>query len=423
MKRTKKSILSRVFGYSEFRGGQEKIIDTLLSGRDVFCVMPTGAGKSICYQIPALLSSGVTLVISPLISLMQDQVEKLKRLGVKAACINSTLPFEEYKKIIEGMRKGNYKIVYVAPERLETEKFTFICSQTKISLLIVDEAHCVFQWGKDFRPSYLRIAKFLAAIEQRPPIGAFTATATDEIRAEVIRALGLVSPVCVTTGFDRPNLRFEVRSPKSKGRELYKIVSERKGKSGIVYCPTRAIVEDICKTLRRKGFSSTRYHAGLSKEERESNQNDFLFGRKSIMVATNAFGMGIDKADVGYVVHYAMPSSIENYYQEAGRAGRNGESADCIILYHPDDVELHQYFITKSYPNSDLSPETVKGHLERDLALLRKMQEYCETDTCLRAFILHYFGEECADRCENCSGCSEDTKTERKPFWKRIFGK
>ncbi len=423
MKRDKYSILSRVFGYSEFRGGQEKIIDTLLSGRDVFGVMPTGAGKSVCYQVPALLLPGVTLVVSPLISLMQDQVEKLTRLGVKAVCINSTLSYEEYKKIVDGVRKYKYKIVYVAPERLETEKFGFICSQTKISLLIVDEAHCVFQWGKDFRPSYLRIAKFLAAIEQRPPIGAFTATATDEIRAEVIRALELVSPVCVTTGFDRPNLRFEVRSPKSKTRELHKIVSERKQKSGIVYCPTRKLVEDICKGLRRRGFSATRYHAGLSKEEREANQNDFLFGKKSIMVATNAFGMGIDKSDVGFVVHYSMPSSIENYYQEAGRAGRDGLPADCIILYHPNDVELHQYFITKSHPNPDLSVATVKRHLERDLAALGKMKEYCETDTCLRAFILRYFGEDYEGLCGNCSGCTNEQYGSNRSFWKRIFRK
>lgn len=423
MKKDKYSILSRVFGYREFRGGQEKIIDTLLSGRDVFGVMPTGAGKSICYQVPALLLPGVTLVVSPLISLMQDQVEKLTRLGVKAVCINSTLSYDEYKKIVDNVRKCKYKIVYVAPERLETDKFKLICSQTNISMLVVDEAHCVFQWGKDFRPSYLRIARFLEAIEQRPPIGAFTATATEEIRAEVVRALELVSPVCVVTGFDRPNLRFEVRSPKSKISELRKIVSERKQKSGIVYCPTRKLVEDICKALKRKGFSVTRYHAGLSKEERETNQNDFLFGRKSIMVATNAFGMGIDKSDVGYVIHYGMPSSIETYYQEAGRAGRNGLPADCIVLYAPDDTELHQYFITKSYPNPDLNVATVKGHLERDLAALGKMKEYCETDGCLRAFILRYFGEEYEGNCGNCLSCSKAQDTPKRSFWNMLFCK
>ena len=402
----KYEVLRRYFGYTAFRNGQETIVDALLAGRDALCVMPTGAGKSICYQIPALLLPGVTLVISPLISLMQDQVESLTQAGVRAAYLNSTLTPAQYARALRNMAEGAYKIVYVAPERLSTEGFRSVCEKLPISLVAVDEAHCVSQWGQDFRPDYLRIAAFVDALASRPAVGAFTATATKAVRADMASLLALQDPVCVTTGFDRPNLYFGVQTPHSKPLALLELLEARRDRCGIVYCATRKAVEEVEALLRDKGFSATRYHAGLSEAERRRNQEDFVFDRKSVMVATNAFGMGIDKSNVSFVIHYNMPKNIESYYQEAGRAGRDGSPADCILLYSPQDVRTNRFLIENSEPNPELDAETQEAVQKREYERLRQMTFYCTTTDCLRAFILRYFGEQTAEYCGNCSSCA-----------------
>lgn len=332
-------VLRKYFGYSSFRKGQEEMVDCLLSGRDAIGIMPTGAGKSICYQVPAIMFGGVTIVVSPLISLMKDQVNALVQQGVKAAYINRSLTDTQYDKVLKNAALGSYKIIYVAPERLDSVSFINLCRKIKISMVAVDESHCVSQWGQDFRPSYLNINKFISMLPKRPIIGAFTATATDEVKNDIINILQLNNPTVVTTGFDRPNLFFSVLKPAKKDDKLVELIKERKGKSGIVYCSTRKKVESVCDFLIEKGFSATRYHAGLSDEERVKNQDDFVYDRKPVMVATNAFGMGIDKSNVSYVIHYNMPKNIESYYQEAGRAGRDGQEADCILLYGAGDVQ------------------------------------------------------------------------------------
>lgn len=336
---TKESILQRVFGYSAFRGGQEALIDAQLQGRDAFGIMPTGGGKSLCYQIPALLLEGVTLVISPLISLMRDQVMALKNAGVAAAYINSSLTPAQIRLVYRNIQSGMYKIIYVAPERLLTDGFLEAIQARKVSLVTVDEAHCISQWGQDFRPSYLKIVDFLNILTPRPVVSAFTATATETVRQDIAQILQLRDPLRVVTGFDRPNLRFEVRRPKQKLPALIDLVQQRRDKAGIVYCATRKAVEEVCENLQLNGIAATRYHAGLPDEERRDNQEDFLYDRKTVMVATNAFGMGIDKSNVSYVIHYNMPQSLESYYQEAGRAGRDGAEAECILLYAPGDVQ------------------------------------------------------------------------------------
>ena len=402
----KYEVLRRYFGYTAFRNGQETIVDALLAGRDALCVMPTGAGKSICYQIPALLLPGVTLVISPLISLMQDQVESLTQAGVRAAYLNSTLTPAQYARALRNMAEGAYKIVYVAPERLSTEGFRAVCEKLPISLVAVDEAHCVSQWGQDFRPDYLRIAAFVESLASRPAVGAFTATATKAVRADMASLLALQDPVCVTTGFDRPNLYFGVQTPHSKPLALLELLEARRDRCGIVYCATRKAVEEVEALLRDKGFSATRYHAGLSEAERRRNQEDFVFDRKSVMVATNAFGMGIDKSNVSFVIHYNMPKNIESYYQEAGRAGRDGSPADCILLYSPQDVRTNRFLIENSEPNPELDAETQEAVQKREYERLRQMTFYCTTTDCLRAFILRYFGEQTAEYCGNCSSCA-----------------
>ena len=339
----KLAVLKEYFGHSEFRQGQEKIVDCLLSGKDTLCIMPTGAGKSICYQIPALVFDGVTLVISPLISLMKDQVTSLVQSGISAAYINSSLTQPQYFRVLENAASGKYKIIYVAPERLMVPEFTELCYKIKISMVAVDEAHCVSQWGQDFRPSYLKIVEFIEALPCRPVIGAFTATATKEVKEDILKILKLNKPLVVTTGFNRSNLFFSVMKPKNKDTTLIDLIKERSEKSGIVYCSTRKAVEEVCELINQNGFSATRYHAGLSENERKENQEEFVFDRKQIMVATNAFGMGIDKSNVSYVIHYNMPKNIESYYQEAGRAGRDGSQADCILLYSPQDVFTNRF--------------------------------------------------------------------------------
>ena len=402
---TKEEALKTYFGYDAFRGGQEPVIDTLLSGRDALAIMPTGAGKSVCYQVPALLLPGITLVISPLVSLMRDQVTQLVQMGVPAAFLNSSLTFRQYLLALSRAKEGRYKIIYVAPERLETEGFLDFACHADISLVAVDEAHCISQWGQDFRPSYLHIPAFLEKLGRRPPLGAFTATATPEVREDIEKLLGLRDPLRVTTGFDRKNLYFEVQEPADKRSALLELVRSRPDKCGIVYCSTRKTVEEVCGLLQEAGVSATRYHAGLEPEERQRNQEDFLYDRARVMVATNAFGMGIDKSDVRYVIHYNMPKDIESYYQEAGRAGRDGLPSSCILLYSGRDVRTAQFLIEHGESREELDAETAERLRERDMLRLRKMVGYCRTRHCLRQYILQYFGESAPDTCNTCWNC------------------
>lgn len=389
----KAELLQRVFGYCEFRPGQEDLIDGVLSGRDVFGVMPTGGGKSMCYQLPALMLPGITLVVSPLISLMQDQVMALKSAGISGAYINSSLNENQMRAVYRNLIAGRYKIVYIAPERLDYPGFENLASKLSISFVAVDEAHCISQWGQDFRPSYLRIVNFIDSLPKRPVVGAFTATATQQVREDVERILRLTDPVRVVTGFDRPNLYFEVRSPQYKEKELLRLLAERKRKSGIVYCATRKNVETVCQKLCDQGYAATRYHAGLSEQERSENQEAFLYDRKTVMVATNAFGMGIDKSNVSFVIHYNMPKSLEAYYQEAGRAGRDGAEAECILLYSSADVRTALFLIEHGTENEELEPADRETIRRQDLARLESIQGYCKTKDCLRGYILEYFGQ------------------------------
>ena len=401
----KAQLLQRVFGYDQFRPGQEALIDGVLSGRDVFGIMPTGGGKSMCYQIPALLLPGITLVVSPLISLMRDQVMALKAAGIQAAFINSTLTASQLHAVYRNLRAGQYKLIYVAPERLDTPSFLDLAAQLPIQFLAVDEAHCISQWGQDFRPSYLRIVQFIQALPRRPVIGAYTATATEQVRQDVERILMLRSPVRTVTGFDRPNLYFEVQKPEMRDQQLRQLIRHRQGKSGIVYCSTRKNVETVCQMLCDQGFSATRYHAGLSEQERNENQEDFLYDRKPIMVATNAFGMGIDKSNVSFVIHYNMPKSMEAYYQEAGRAGRDGSPAECILLYKGFDVQTARFLINNGSENEELDPAQREIIRQQDLRRLEAMVGYCKTNQCLRHYILDYFGQKAPELCGNCGNC------------------
>ena len=408
---TKYDILKQYFGYDTFRDGQEVLIDSILEGRDTLGIMPTGAGKSLCYQVPALLMDGITLVISPLISLMKDQVEALNQAGLHAAFLNSSLTASQYYTALKYAREGRYPIIYVAPERLVTEEFLDFALHTKISMVAVDEAHCVSQWGQDFRPSYLKIVEFIGKLDIRPVISAFTATATKEVQEDIVDILKLEEPLVTSTGFDRPNLYFGVQSPKNKFAALFNYVEQHKGESGIVYCLTRKNVEEVCGKLVDEGFQATRYHAGLSDYERKKNQEDFIYDRALIMVATNAFGMGIDKSNVRYVVHYNMPKNMESYYQEAGRAGRDGEPSECILLYGGQDVVTNQMFIENNRDNSELDESMLKIVKERDRERLRKMTFYCFTNECLRDYILRYFGEYGDNYCGNCSNCLTQFET------------
>ncbi len=401
----KLSVLKDYFGHDSFRDGQEQIVDALLDGRDALCIMPTGAGKSMCYQIPALLFDGVTIVVSPLISLMKDQVGSLVQSGVPAAYINSSLSYPQFLRVLSNVEHGKYKIIYVAPERLLTDGFLDTCKKIKISMVAVDEAHCVSQWGQDFRPSYLKIVSFIKCLENRPIVGAFTATATNDVKEDIKKILRLENPFEITTGFDRPNLFFGVIKSSSKDEKLIDLIRERGDRSGIVYCATRKNVESVCELLCDNGFSATRYHAGLDEYERRKNQEDFVFDRKNIMVATNAFGMGIDKSNVTYVIHYNMPKNIESYYQEAGRAGRDGGEADCILLYSPKDVRLNRFMIENSEGNDELTIEENEQIRERDFERLKHMTFYSTTNDCLRGFILRYFGGDKKAYCGKCSNC------------------
>ena len=405
---TKESVLQRVFGYSAFRGGQEALIDAQLSGRDAFGIMPTGGGKSLCYQIPALLLEGVTLVVSPLISLMRDQVMALKNAGVAAAYINSSLTPNQIRLVYRNIQAGMYKIIYVAPERLLTDGFLEAIQTRTVSLLTVDEAHCISQWGQDFRPSYLKIVDFLNILHPRPVVSAFTATATEAVRQDIAEILKLRDPLRVVTGFDRPNLHFAIEKPKQKLPAVIELVRQRRKKAGIVYCATRKAVEEVCHNLQLNGIAATRYHAGLSDDERRENQEDFLYDRKRVMVATNAFGMGIDKSNVSYVIHYNMPQSLESYYQEAGRAGRDGAQAECILLYAAGDIQTAKYLIQHPAGAGELTQEELLQKQRQDLERLDVMVGYCKTQDCLRGYILDYFGQAHEARCGNCSNCNAD---------------
>lgn len=409
----KTEILKRYFGHSEFRPGQGEVIDHILSGQDCLGVMPTGAGKSMCYQIPALMLGGTTIVISPLISLMKDQVEGLQQSGVSAACINSSLSTAEYFSVLDRASAGEYSIIYVAPERLSTENFLEMCRNITIPLVAVDEAHCVSHWGQDFRPSYLKIAEFVQSLPKRPVLAAFTATATDIVKRDIVKILGLFQPFAVTTGFDRANLYFEVRPTEQKHKDgvLLGIVRELNGRSGIVYCSTRKNVEAVCAFLRLNGVNARCYHAGLPDDERRAAQEDFIYDRCSVMVATNAFGMGIDKSDVALVVHYNMPKDLESYYQEAGRAGRDGGPARCILLYSKGDVRTAEFLIDHGHEDSELAPEEVEEIRRRDRERLKQMTFYSTTTRCLRHFILSYFGEESSLHCGHCGNCDAEMDT------------
>ena len=402
----KLSVLKKYFGYPSFRRGQEEVIDHILAGEDTVAIMPTGAGKSLCFQIPALLLEGITLVISPLISLMQDQVQALISAGVPAAFINSSLSPAQTERALSNAEYGQYKIIYVAPERLDSPQFLDFSQRANISMVTVDEAHCVSQWGQDFRPHYLKIVDFISHLPSRPIVSAFTATATAQVRDDMVELLQLQRPFLMATGFNRENLYFEVQKPSSKYKALTDYLKANPTSGGIVYCATRKAVEQVCEKLQEDGYNATRYHAGLPERERTQNQDDFIFDRKNIIVATNAFGMGIDKSNVSFVIHYNMPKNIESYYQEAGRAGRDGTPADCILLYGAQDVMTCRFFIDMNQDQSELDPETQGVVRERDLLRLQQMKDYCYTSQCLRQYIMDYFGATEPVHCDNCSNCN-----------------
>ncbi|GHU54927.1 ATP-dependent DNA helicase RecQ [Spirochaetia bacterium] len=398
----KHAILKDSFGHTAFRPGQEDVIDAILAGQDVLAIMPTGAGKSLCYQIPALMLNGLTVVISPLISLMKDQVNALITAGVRAACLNSALSPPEYIEVIRKAAQGDYSILYIAPERLAGAEIQRFAAAQNIPLVVVDEAHCVSQWGHDFRPSYLRIAEFIGSLRRRPVTAAFTATATSKVKEDILRALKLREPHTLTTGFDRENLYFGVEKPRDKAAALLEFLSIRKNRSGIVYCSTRKAVDEVWGLLLDKGYPATRYHAGLPDHERHENQDDFQYDRKPIIVATNALGMGIDKSNVSFVVHYNMPKNIESYYQEAGRAGRDGGHAECILFYSGADVQINQFLIKNGRDEGEEKDEAL---IARNLELLKEMTFYATGTDCLRSRLLAYFGEKPPAFCGNCSNC------------------
>lgn len=406
MNQLKYRVLKETFGYDSFRPGQEQLIDSILAGRDVLGVMPTGAGKSICYQLPAILLSGVTLVISPLISLMRDQVMALRQYGISAAYINSTLSAQEYHMVMNDAARGRIRLLYAAPERLEHPEFLALLQSLPLALLCVDEAHCISQWGHDFRPSYLRIASVIASLPRRPVIAAFTATATKRVREDIVSALRLNHPERVVNSFDRPNLFFEIRHPKDKINALMAFLRTQEGKSGIVYCSTRKNVQSVTEELQAHGFSAVRYHAGLPPAERRAAQNAFSCDEAPIIVATNAFGMGINKSNVSFVVHYNMPRDMESYYQEAGRAGRDGSPAHCLLLYQASDVSTHRFLIDQPPENEEIDPKLWLQLRAKNHERLEQMVSYCYTADCLRGYVLRYFGESAPDFCGNCSSCA-----------------
>ena len=409
---TKHDILKKYFGYDTFRPGQELLIDSILSGRDVLGIMPTGAGKSLCYQVPALLLPGITLVISPLISLMNDQVRALNDAGVHAAYINSALTDGQITKALQYAAAGRYKIIYVAPERLGTYEFLRFANSVEISMVTVDEAHCISQWGQDFRPSYLKILEFVRSLRKRPILSAFTATATKEVREDILCVLNLQNPQTLVTGFDRKNLYFAVEQVRQRDRFIREYLREHEGDSGIIYCATRKNVDKLYELLSREGFPVAEYHAGMNNDQRKQSQDNFIYDRTPVIIATNAFGMGIDKSNVRFVIHYNMPQSLENYYQEAGRAGRDGSESECILLYSPQDIMINRFLLDSKEEITDLTPEEFNTVRERDEIRLRAMTTYCTTTRCLREYILRYFGEIETCACGNCSNCLREYEEE-----------
>lgn len=402
-------VLKQYFGYDSFRKGQSDIIEAILQGQDALAIMPTGAGKSVCYQVPAMLLSGITIVISPLISLMQDQVKSLNEAGINAAYINSTLSEQQMYKALDYAAQGKYKIIYVAPERLETMSFMTFAQKADISMVTIDEAHCISQWGQDFRPSYLKIVDFIDSLPERPVVSAFTATATSEVKTDIECILKLKAPRVVVTGFDRKNLYYSVEHLSGKKKDAYiaGYIKEHMDESGIIYCATRKNVDKLYDEFSSLGISVTKYHAGLDNETRKQNQDDFIYDRVQVVIATNAFGMGIDKSNVRYVIHYNMPQSMENYYQEAGRAGRDGGESQCILLFSAQDVIIDK-FLLDSKEFEGVEDEDRSVIRERDLHRLHTMEMYCKTTECLRNYILSYFGEKTGEPCGNCGNCNNE---------------
>ena len=399
--------LKHYFGYDSFREGQKNIIDSIMAGRDVLAIMPTGAGKSICYQVPALMLSGITIVVSPLISLMQDQVKALNEAGIHAAYINTSLTEGQINKALSLAAGGRYKIIYVAPERLETYGFLEFSRQADISMVTVDEAHCISQWGQDFRPSYLKIVDFVDGLDKRPIVSAFTATATEEVKNDILCILKLNNPDVTVTGFDRENLYYSVEHVHKKDDFVVDYVEKHPNDSGIIYCSTRKNVDKVFEILFKKGVAVTKYHAGLDTGTRKDNQDDFIYDRTPVIVATNAFGMGIDKSNVRYVIHYNMPQSMENYYQEAGRAGRDGENSQCILLFSAQDIMINK-FLLDNKDFSGLDEEDALLVRQHDMQRLKAMEGYCRTTGCLRNYILNYFGEKVGKPCDNCGNCHRE---------------
>ncbi len=407
-----RAALSRYYGYDEFRPGQSQLIGAVLAGRDALGIMPTGAGKSLCYQIPGIVLPGLALVVSPLVSLMKDQVNALIDAGVRGSFLNSTLTPGQQRTVMARAEAGTYKIMYVAPERLADPVFREFASRVEIPLIAVDEAHCVSQWGQDFRPAYMGIADFIDSLPKRPPVIALTATATDKVRRDVSALLGLQNPECVVTGYDRTNLKFGVEklNPKQKRARIAQFITEHPGDSGIVYCSTRKDVDGLSGWLAAEGLPVARYHAGMHKDERDDAQERFINDDAPIMVATNAFGMGIDKSNVRWVVHYNMPKSLEAYYQEAGRAGRDGEPSECLLLWCDGDVSTCRFFIESESEYSQFDPEAAEIARAAQRRMLEAMVGYCHTTGCLRRYILNYFGDETpfengTSECANCSNC------------------
>ena len=398
--------LKHYFGYDSLRPGQQELIEGILQRKDVLGIMPTGAGKSLCYQVPALMLDGITIVVSPLISLMTDQVKALNQAGVHAAYINSSLTDNQIRTALFYAAQGRYKIIYVAPERLNTIRFLEFACQVDISMVTVDEAHCISQWGQDFRPSYVGIADFLAQLPKRPVVSAFTATATERVKQDIMKSLRLQNPVTVVTGFDRLNLFFRAvtrKGGKEKDNSILNYVKKHEDESGIIYCATKKNVDKIYELLQQYGIAAGHYHAGLSLEERKKNQDDFTYDRIRVMVATNAFGMGIDKSNVRYVLHYNMPQSLEYYYQEAGRAGRDGEEAECVLFFSKQDIMINKFLLQNKASAGDVASDMQKT--ANDRRKLQQMINYCETDKCLREFILSYFGDTTPCICNKCSNC------------------
>ena len=402
-----KEALKIYFGYDSFKPGQEEIIKTILDRKDVLAVMPTGSGKSICYQVPAMLLPGITIVISPLISLMQDQVKALNEAGIYAGYINSSLTETQIAKVYVKAVEGTYKILYVAPERLGSYEFVDFAGRVDISMVTVDEAHCISQWGQDFRPSYLRIVDFIDGLPKRPIVSAFTATATEEVKNDISCVLKLQNPKLVVTGFDRENLYFDVETVKRKDDYVLEYIRQHPDESGIVYCATRKNVDSLYELLSGAGVSVARYHAGMNNEDRKKSQNDFIYDKAAVIVATNAFGMGIDKSDVRFVIHYNMPQSMENYYQEAGRAGRDGEQSECILLFSAQDIMINKFLLDKK-DFTDIPYEDIDLIRQRDAKRLQVMEGYCRTSGCLRNYILGYFGEKREMPCDSCGNCHRE---------------